>query len=89
MTDYRGTAPYSNFKNHKIKYAKGYKEAIQKTVGMKPDHWNKAVRSAEKSRSYRRLPPGATVKAQGNHKNSEERQEEINELFLLFPWIKG
>ncbi|MHC1776534.1 MAG: hypothetical protein AB9834_14110 [Lentimicrobium sp.] len=70
MSDYRGTAPYSNFRNHRIKYAKGYKGQHQKTVGIKPDHWNKAVRNAEKSHSTQKASPGRDHKDHGKRNNS-------------------
>ena len=37
MTDYRGNSPYIYYKQHKIKYAKGYRGSYQKTNGNKPD----------------------------------------------------
>ena len=36
MTDYHGQTPYSHFKEHKQKYAKGYHGKAQRTVGEKP-----------------------------------------------------
>lgn len=33
LNDYHGSKPYSNFKNHKVKYFKGYKGSPQKTIG--------------------------------------------------------
>jgi hypothetical protein len=35
LNDYHGSKPYSNFKNHKVKYFKGYKGSPQKTIGAK------------------------------------------------------
>lgn len=35
MTDYRGNAPYHNFKEYKVKYKKGYRGPSQKTIGSK------------------------------------------------------
>lgn len=40
LTDYRGERPYDNFKNHKVKYGKGYKGKPQKTIGQKPGKGN-------------------------------------------------
>ncbi|OFY84773.1 MAG: hypothetical protein A3F72_05810 [Bacteroidetes bacterium RIFCSPLOWO2_12_FULL_35_15] len=40
MTDYHGNTPYSYFKEHKIKYAKGYQGQYQKTNGEKPGKGN-------------------------------------------------
>lgn len=40
MTDYRGKAPYTYYKEHKSKYAKGYHGKYQKTNGYKPGKGN-------------------------------------------------
>ena len=36
MTDYRGNAPYTYYKQHKVKYVKGYRGAPQKSIGNNP-----------------------------------------------------
>jgi hypothetical protein len=36
MKDYHGNAPYTHFKDHKMKYAKGYHGGPQRTIGEKP-----------------------------------------------------
>lgn len=33
INNYRGDSPYTNFKDHKMKYAKGYRGGPQKTIG--------------------------------------------------------
>jgi uncharacterized membrane protein YgcG len=33
LNDYHGSRPYSNFKNHKVKYYKGYHGAPQRAIG--------------------------------------------------------
>lgn len=33
MTDYRGNAPYTHFRDYKVKYAKGYRGPAQKSIG--------------------------------------------------------
>jgi len=47
MTDYRGNTPYVHFRDHKIKYAKGYHGQPQKNIGEKPgkakQHGNKSI----------------------------------------------
>lgn len=73
MTDYRGTQPYTEFKNYKIKYSKGYKGQYQKTVGMNPRHRNNSVRNAQKSHSYQKASSGSHSKGQGNRKNKGGR----------------
>ncbi|KFF15033.1 hypothetical protein [Flavobacterium hydatis] len=40
LTDYRGNAPYDNYRSHKEKYGKGYKGKPQKTIGQKPGKGN-------------------------------------------------
>ena len=40
ITDYRGNEPYMYFKNHKMKYARGYRGGPQKTIGEKPGNGN-------------------------------------------------
>lgn len=46
LTDYRGNAPYGLYKQHKIKYAKGYRGNPQKNIGHRPENGN------HKSNSY-------------------------------------
>jgi len=41
LTDYQGNTPYSQFNDHKTKYAKGYRGPEQKTYGEKPGKGNK------------------------------------------------
>lgn len=40
ITNYRGNTPYIYYKNHKQKYAKGYRSRPQKTIGQKPGKGN-------------------------------------------------
>lgn len=40
MTDYRGNAPYTYYKQHKVKYAKGYRGNPQKNIGNRPENGN-------------------------------------------------
>lgn len=60
MTDYRGNEPYAHFKDHKIKYAKGYHGQAQKNIGEKPGKVN------SKKNAYSRAH--AVKKPQGNDK---------------------
>ena len=45
MHDYHGNTPYNHFKEHKMKYAKGYKGQQQKTIGEKPGRGNSNQKS--------------------------------------------
>jgi hypothetical protein len=40
LTDYHGPRPYTYYKNHKVKYYKGYKGGHQKTIGRRNDSHN-------------------------------------------------
>jgi hypothetical protein len=40
MTDYRGNTPYTYYKQHKVKYAKGYRGNPQKSIGQKSGNGN-------------------------------------------------
>jgi hypothetical protein len=37
MTDYHGNTPYTHYKEHKYKYAKGYRGPSQKSIGNRPE----------------------------------------------------
>jgi hypothetical protein len=70
MTDYRGNSPYAHFKDHKYKYAKGYKGPEQKTIGMRPDHRKQAVRNANRSHSSQKAAKMSHSKKQGKGKSA-------------------
>jgi hypothetical protein len=46
LNDYHGSRPYSNFKNHKVKYYKGYKGKPQKSIGSNRNNNQKAYKSS-------------------------------------------
>ncbi len=50
MVDYHCNEPHTHFKNHKIKYKKGYHGGSQKTIGSKPQKGkpNKGVKQNRK-----------------------------------------
>ena len=48
MTDYHGNSPYAHFKEHKVKYAKGYKGHAQKSIGQKPMKGNAGPKAYSK-----------------------------------------
>lgn len=47
MSDYHGKTPYDHFKEHKTKYAKGYRGQPQKTYGKRPGNWNSYKKSSK------------------------------------------
>jgi len=62
LADYRGSNPYVNFKSHRVKYYKGYREGSQKSFGHK-EHRGKE-RHFEKENGRKE-----------HHENHEARQE--------------
>jgi hypothetical protein len=40
LNDYHGRTPYTHYKQHKVKYYKGYKGKPQKSIGNRNDHNN-------------------------------------------------
>jgi len=40
MSDYRGRSPYTNFRQHRMQYAKGYRGQEQHTIGERPERDN-------------------------------------------------
>ncbi len=40
MSDYRGRTPYSNFRQHKVQYARGYRGQEQHNIGSRPERGN-------------------------------------------------
>ena len=49
MTDYRGNAPYNNFKEHKMKYRKGFRGEAQRTIGERPERGNPGIKILAKA----------------------------------------
>lgn len=54
MTDYQGNIPYTYFKAHKIKFAKGYHGKPQKTYGERPRKENHKTNGYYKDNSYKK-----------------------------------
>lgn len=50
MTDYHGKAPYTYYKQHKVKYAKGYRGNPQKNIGNRPGNGNHKSNGNSKSK---------------------------------------
>lgn len=50
MTDYRGNAPYTYYKEHKRKYTKGYRGKHQNTNGSRPGNGNNKSKGKSNSK---------------------------------------
>ena len=66
LTDYHGNDPYSHFKEHKVKYVKGYRGHEQKTIGERPGKNRYKAKYQSKNESQHRK--GNTAK-RGHDKN--------------------
>lgn len=75
MTDYHGNAPYTNFSQYKVKYAKGYRGGPQKTIGEKPGKGNARKRMDSKDSPPKKLNPGnGQGNSPANNKNVRKDQ---------------
>lgn len=68
MSDYKGRTPYTHFKEHKKKYAKGYRGKPQPTYGHKPERGNSNNGSYSKGSSSQKY----------NKDNNQGEQREKN-----------
>jgi hypothetical protein len=69
LNDYHGRAPYSLYKQHKVKYYKGYKGKPQKSIGRAKSHENFKTGSSNKSNSSKGNASGG--KANKGHKQGK------------------
>jgi hypothetical protein len=72
LNDYRGNEPYVHFKDHKGKYAKGYRAGPQKTIGENPRKANnknvgKAQQGNENKGGGGKVKDSGGAKQNGNH----------------------
>lgn len=68
MSDYRGNTPYTNFREYRTKYHKGYRGQPQKTYGQRPERGNSNVRGSSKGRSNQN-------EGRGNNRNSKKKND--------------
>jgi hypothetical protein len=74
MSDYRGDAPYNNFREHKMKYRKGYRGEVQRTVGERPGRGNSGGRMSRQDNGGNKEMNHNNVRSggRGNDKNMKE-----------------
>jgi len=53
LRDYHGHTPYNHYKEHKVKYVKGYRGPAQMNIGHKPDHNYSNPPNQGKSNKYK------------------------------------
>ena len=76
MTDYRGNAPYTFFKDYKMKFPKGYRGSAQKNIGEKPGNGNMNANMSGNGKPMVKGKQG-NVKSQGND-NKSMKQGHVN-----------
>lgn len=67
MTDYHGHSPYANFKQHKMKYGKGYRGPGQKTIGERPG------KGGQNGKNYRDNGHGTQSGKHDNYNNKNNK----------------
>jgi hypothetical protein len=73
MTDYHGDAPYTNFKEYKTKYARGYHGQSQKSIGDRPGKGNSKANTISKGNSKAKIVSKRNSNkgvSQGNSRNA-------------------
>ena len=55
MTDYHGTRPYSQFRDYRTRYARGYRGQAQRSIGERPGRGNSRVNAYSRGRSDNRI----------------------------------
>ena len=74
MKDYHGNSPYANFREHKMKYAKGYRGAEQHNVGERNERRvipqrSQAINQPDNNRNKGYNELGNNKQNQGNNKS--------------------
>ncbi len=54
MSDYHGDAPYIHYKEHKVKYRKGYHGEHQRTIGERPGNGNRGPGISHENNQHRK-----------------------------------
>ena len=75
MVDYHGEAPYSHFKEHKMKYKKGYRGPAQKTIGEKPGKNKSNSKKSSESQTKKQKSSNTSSGEQKNGKQSSNRSK--------------
>ncbi len=79
MPDYHGGTPYSHFKEHKMKYTKGYHWNQQKTIGERPGNGNSGGNKPHDGKSYNQGGKGNdNGHGNGHDKNNKDKKDHGN-----------
>jgi len=74
MPNYHGKTPYSHFKEHKMKYGKGYRGKPQRTIGERPGKGNSGARYYKDANHYSKGggPDNHKSNGHGNDKHNKK-----------------
>lgn len=75
MTDYHGNTPYTHYKTHKIKYAKGYRGPEQKNIGVKPGKKNSYAKQNAKNYSKEKANQDGGKNNKGKNGNGHGKKK--------------
>ena len=71
MTDYRGNTPYINFRDHRMKYAKGYRGAEQHNIGERKDNRNNQRSNQQNYNNRNQNRNNVLLEQRGNDKKQD------------------
>jgi hypothetical protein len=78
MTDYRGVTPYKNYGEYRSRYAKGYRDGEQRTIGERPVKGNSGAKKSQESNHGNNKGNNHgkdNGNSHGNDKNMNQEQE--------------
>ena len=77
MNDYRGNTPYSNFREYKTKYARGYHGEAQRSIGERPGKGNNDMKKYSKDKSSQKSNRRNVKRSE--HGNENEMKDDHNQ----------
>ena len=73
MSDYRGNRPYTNFRDHRRHYARGYRGHAQRSIGQRPGRGHSYGNRHSNNRSYKNNNQGRGHNVQQSHGRNQGR----------------
>jgi len=75
MSDYHGNTPYKQFKEHKIKYSKGYRGQEQRSIGERPVRPHSQASTAPKGHTYSKQSQGRQQNESRGNTNKGKKEK--------------
>ena len=81
MNDYRGNRPYDNFRQYKVKYAKGYRGHEQRNIGERNDNHGRGHDAVQPNRAPERNNNQSQVRGneKGHNQGNDKGQSRGND----------